>query len=486
MIENNSLVGKTLKERYRIEELLGNGGFGITYRAIDKDLSSERPCVVKHLKPQDSDPKVLEIAKKLFDREAKSLQNLGKQHDQIPELFAYFEENGEFYLVQEFIEGHDLTEELIPGKQMDEQAVVELLKNILEVLAFVHDNNIIHRDIKPQNLMRRKQDGKIVVIDFGAVKQISILTSDAKGQPSVSAVVGTPDYMPIEQIMGQANYCSDIYAVGMIGIQALTGRDIINIPIDSTTGELIWRKNINISKSLTKININEGLTKINITESLTDINIGEGLTDINVSDELAYIIDKMVYHDFRKRYHSIDKVLKAFKSPRLNPHLLDEKYTVLLACLKVKDWKGADRETVNLMLEQAGRVKQGYLDIESLKNFPCEILLTIDDLWVKYSNGRFGFSIQNRIWKEIVGGNPNPNWEMYEQFAERVGWHKKYEIIWYGKNLIFDIDQAPRGHLPVGRFGNIFLLKKIVGSFGGFGLNRIEALSLKLSQCESE
>lgn len=485
MIDNNSLVGKTLKERYRIEEVLGNGGFGITYRAIDKDLSSERPCVVKHLKPQNRNPEALELAKKLFDREAKSLQNLGKQHDQIPELFAYFEENGEFYLVQEFIEGHDLTEELVPGKQMDEQAVVELLKSILEVLAFVHDNNIIHRDIKPQNLMRRKQDGKIVVIDFGAVKQI-ILTSDAKGQPSVLTIVGTEGYMPIEQTRGKANCYSDIYAVGMIGIQALTGRDIIDIPTDSTTGEILWRKNINISKSLTEINISEGLTKINISKSLTDINISEGLTDINVSDELAYIIDKMVCYDFSKRYQSIDKILKAFNSPRLNPHSLDKKYKVLLACLEVEDWKGADRETVNLMLEEAERAEQGYLDIESLKNFPCEILLTIDDLWVKYSKGRFGFSIQNRIWKEIVGGNPNPNQKMYEQFAERVGWHKKYEIIWYGKNLIFDIDKAPLGHLPVGRFGNVFLLKKILGSFGGFGLDRIESLSLKLSQCESE
>ena len=191
--------GITLRNHYCIIKSLGKGGFGDTYLAQDEDLPGKPKCVVKHLRPKSSNPGILPIAQTLFEREANTLDKLGKYHQQIPQLLAHFQEEGEFYLVQEYIDGEDISKELIPNKKSSESYTVKLLKDILEVLAFVHQENVIHRDIKPQNLMRRRQDGKIVLIDFGAVKEISTLVINAAGQTTVTVAVGTPGYMPSEQ-----------------------------------------------------------------------------------------------------------------------------------------------------------------------------------------------------------------------------------------------------------------------------------------------
>ncbi len=166
------MLGKTLSGRYYIVKHLGGGGFGQTYLAEDRQLPGNPLCVVKQLKPQATDPLTLQVSQRLFDREAQVLYKLGK-HDQIPQLLAHFEQEQEFYLVQEFIEGHELKQELAVGKQLNENQVMTLCGDILKILEFVHQQEVIHRDIKPSNLIRRKQDGKIVLIDFGAVKQVS-------------------------------------------------------------------------------------------------------------------------------------------------------------------------------------------------------------------------------------------------------------------------------------------------------------------------
>lgn len=269
------LIGTTLWNRYKIKQVLGSGGFGNTYIAIDLGLPGQPDCVVKHLKPKDPNPAVLPIAKSLFEREARILYQLGNKSEQIPRLFAHFEENGEFYLVQEFVDGHDLTQEIVTHQPLSESTVFKLLKDILEVLVFVHQHNIIHRDIKPQNLRRRRSDGKIVLIDFGAVKEISALGVNPQGHSSFTVAVGSPSYMPSEQASGKPKLSSDIYAVGMIGIQALTGIMPLNLPEDPKTGEVIWRD------------------------------------QAQVSDGLADVLDTMVRHNFSFRYHSAAEALPA-------------------------------------------------------------------------------------------------------------------------------------------------------------------------------
>ncbi len=267
--------GKILRNHYKIIQSLGSGGFGDTYLAEDLDLPGNPKCVVKHLKPKSSDPGVLPVAQRLFEREANTLYKLGQDSDQIPRLFAHFQEGTEFYLVQEYIEGHDISKELTSGKKLSESYTITLLKGILEALAVAHQNNIIHRDIKPQNLMRRKSDKKIVLIDFGAVKEISVLTTYQKGTTTFTVAVGTPGYMPGEQSNGQPKLSSDIYAVGMVGIKALTGKDPYNLQKDSKTGNVIWRN------------------------------------EAQVSNRLANILDRMVHEYFPMRYENATAVLEA-------------------------------------------------------------------------------------------------------------------------------------------------------------------------------
>ncbi|MDJ0717164.1 MAG: SUMF1/EgtB/PvdO family nonheme iron enzyme [Prochloraceae cyanobacterium] len=226
--------------RYQIVKGIGEGSFGKTY--LVKDIQNfDSLCALKQLKPLFSNSETFKKAKSLFEREARKLHELGKLHDRIPSLLAYFSENEQFYLVQEFIEGHDLTEELIRGTRFSSLQVITLLKDILEPLAVIHQKRLIHRDIKPSNLMRRDRDGKIVLIDFGAIGELAatqiIKTSD---RPQVGTIIGTPGYMPIEQQRGLPKLSSDIYAVGVIGIQALTGILPKNLEQDPTTKELIW------------------------------------------------------------------------------------------------------------------------------------------------------------------------------------------------------------------------------------------------------
>ncbi|MEG4986167.1 bifunctional serine/threonine-protein kinase/formylglycine-generating enzyme family protein [Microcoleus sp. BR0-C5] len=271
------MLGRTLRNHYQIIKFLGKGGFGHTYLAKDLDLPGHPQCVVKHLKPQNADPDLLLIARRLFDAEAQTLYKLGSLHNQIPKLSAHFEENGEFYLVQDFIAGHDLTKELIPGKKLSESYTITLLHNILEVLAIVHQQKVIHRDLKPDNLMRR-QDGKIILIDFGAVKEISTIVVNAQKQTSLTIAIGTPGYMPSEQAKGKPRFASDIHAVGMIGIQSLTGEHPFNLREDTQTGEVIWRN------------------------------------QAQVSNNLANILDKMVRDNFSQRYQNADEALQAILS----------------------------------------------------------------------------------------------------------------------------------------------------------------------------
>ena len=227
------LKDQILRQRYKIIENIGSGAFGVTYLAIDLDFPGERKCVVKNLSPKNSDPEVLVLAKRLFKTEAKCLSRLG-EHNRIPRLYSYFEEEGEFYLVQEFIQGRNLASEFKSGKRWSEEATVNFLQELLEILTFVHQEDTIHRDIKPANIMRRDSDGELVLIDFGAVKEI--LTVDKNGQtiltnPTVG--IGSFNYMAPEQAMGRPGKYSDVYAVGMLGIQALTGLPPKALPKDS-------------------------------------------------------------------------------------------------------------------------------------------------------------------------------------------------------------------------------------------------------------
>ncbi|MEO0948166.1 MAG: protein kinase, partial [Cyanobacteria bacterium J06641_5] len=177
-----------LRGRYEIIKELGSGGFSETYLARDLDFPGQPQCVVKQLKPHCDDEWGLQTARRLFDSEASVLSRLGS-NDQIPQLMAYFEENQQFYLVQEFIAGHQLSEELDPERQWTEVQTIAFLEDALGILAFIHRHDVVHRDLKPENIIRRATDSRLVFIDFGAIKEITGESSSTESNLTIA--VGT-------------------------------------------------------------------------------------------------------------------------------------------------------------------------------------------------------------------------------------------------------------------------------------------------------
>ena len=270
-----------LAGRYQITEVLGGGTFGRTYLAKDMMRPRHPFCVVKELL-QFSDRELLRKAQRLFDQEAKILEDLGK-HPQIPQLLAHFTEDNQFYLVQEYICGHELRQEIKPGEPWSEERVVELLQDILTTVQFLHENRVIHRDLKPANVMRRKEDSRLVLIDFGAVKQ---QLSEFTG---LTVPIGTKGYMPSEQAFGQPKYCSDLYAVGTIAIEALTGKCAHLLPSDEDL-EIIWQPSAS-----------------------------------HASPQLREVLRKMVRYHFNERYGSAEEVLEELNNiatPTVTPPIV--------------------------------------------------------------------------------------------------------------------------------------------------------------------
>lgn len=239
MSQNSSL----LHSRYEIVKKLGEGGFGTVYLAQDHQSSSH--CVVKRL---NADVDKVEVMVRLFQEEIDILKKL--DHPQIPHLIDDFVVDEEFYLVQEYISGHTLSHELGEGRPWPESQVLSFLQEGLEILNYIHSLGVIHRDIKPDNLIRRDDDGKLVLIDFGAVKNFDVDHSHVINR---TVAVGTHGYMPTEQARGRPRRNSDIYALGMIAIQALTGVNPINFREDEETGEILWSQFEEIHPSLRHI-----------------------------------------------------------------------------------------------------------------------------------------------------------------------------------------------------------------------------------------
>ncbi|MGF1523506.1 MAG: protein kinase [Leptolyngbyaceae cyanobacterium] len=269
------MIGQLIGDRYEVIEILGSGNMANTY--LTEDLRRDRQrCVVKRLASSHPEPKLLEAKRQLFAREAASLETLGT-HAQIPQLLDYVETSEECYLVQEFVDGYPVMEEIILGEQWTGSQVIQFLEEMLTLLAFVHSRGFIHRDIKPSNIMRRCSDGQLVLIDFGAATPITARQSPFTRKTRANFVVGTPGYMPIEQANGRARPNSDVYALGMIAIQALTGIAPRQLQEDPQ-GEWDWQNYV------------------------------------VVDDKLAAVLAAMVRHQHSQRYQSAAEVIAAIQS----------------------------------------------------------------------------------------------------------------------------------------------------------------------------
>ncbi|MCT7972590.1 serine/threonine protein kinase [Laspinema olomoucense] len=238
-----------LNNRYRILQELGMGGFGQTFLAEDTQMPSKRRCVIKQLKPVTGNPAIYQMVQERFAREAAVLEQLGDGNAQIPKLFAYFELDGQFYLVQEWIEGGTLTKKVQTLGTLNEAQVRSLLMNILPVLAYIHSFRMVHRDIKPDNIMLRPSNpGSFspgedvpVLIDFGSVKETMATAMSSSGGVTNSIAIGSPGFMSAEQAAGRPLYSSDLYSLGLTAIYMLTGKIPQEFPTDPATGEILWR-----------------------------------------------------------------------------------------------------------------------------------------------------------------------------------------------------------------------------------------------------
>lgn len=285
----DELQGKKLGGRYEISKILGSGGFGETYTARDVQLPGKPICVVKHLRPRSDSVSHLALARRLFEREALTLQELGR-HDRIPQLLAFFEEGQEFYLIQQFIPGTPLSQTITLGRQLPEVTVIGILVELLTILNFVHHHQVIHRDIKPSNIIQRSNDQRLVLIDFGAVKALERLP-DPDEPSDLTVGIGTQGYMAPEQQLGNPRPSSDLYGVGILAIQALTGLPARQLLPDPNTNTIAWEPYATVSRPL------------------------------------MAIVNRLTAHNYKQRYQTATEALTALQDlipdSRLLPHLLD-------------------------------------------------------------------------------------------------------------------------------------------------------------------
>ncbi|MCC5665037.1 serine/threonine protein kinase [Nostoc sp. CHAB 5784] len=241
------------RDRYEILQILGRGGFGITFLAKNAVLPGNPLCVIKQLCPKVTNPQSWQRACRRFEKEARTLGQLGS-HSQIPMLLDYFQANGEFFLIQEYVPGLTLAQEVRQTGPKSEASVKQFLQELLPVLQYLHKHRVIHRDIKPQNLLRCEYDRRIVLIDFGAVKeQLADACENSRNQAANTNFIGTRGFAPPEQFSLHPVYASDIYALGITCIYMLTAKSPLEFDYDANTGEICWRKEVNISNSFAQI-----------------------------------------------------------------------------------------------------------------------------------------------------------------------------------------------------------------------------------------
>ena len=243
-----------LHGRYHLVKGLGKGGFGATFLAADLALPGKPLCVIKQLRPNTDNPNFLSMARELFEREAKTLGRVGN-HPQIPRLLDYFEDREQFYLIQEFVKGNNLQQEVKKQGVLNESRARQVLKEVLVILKDIHAQKVIHRDIKPANIIRREIDNRLVLIDFGVVKnQVNSVGAAGSNQTALTAfAVGTPGFAPPEQLAMRPVYASDVYALGVTCMYLMTGKAPKNMDCDPITGEINWFKYAKVSDSFAEI-----------------------------------------------------------------------------------------------------------------------------------------------------------------------------------------------------------------------------------------
>lgn len=352
-----------LMNRYRAVSMLGQGGFGRTFLAVDELKPSKPRCVIKQFLPEVKSPQGIKKAAELFEREAIRLDELG-QHNQIPELLAFFDQENRKYLIQEFIDGNDLLQELATEGVFSQQQIKELLDDLLSVLKFVHNNSVIHRDIKPENIIRRKQDGKLVLVDFGAAKE-AIAADTSK----TATIIGSASYIAPEQAAGKPKFASDLYSLGATCLHLLTSIEPIDL-FDTAEGEWNWRSH---------------------------------LQDNEIDYELSYVLDKLIEGATKRRFQSVEEVQQALVgeiNPTINSAILNRSRSPVR--------QSAKKQKLSRVKQRVRKLDLKILEFQytTISNDPCVILGKKMSLPTRRHRGKAKYitlELGNNITLDLIG-----------------------------------------------------------------------------------
>jgi eukaryotic-like serine/threonine-protein kinase len=417
--------GKSLQDgRFIIEKVLGGGGYGTTYSI--RDNRTGNIFVLKTLNDQQQSQADFQQRQVKFVNEALKLAQC--IHPHIVKVYEVIQEGVLWGMVMEYIDGDDLEVYVQECGVFSEPDAIKYIDQIGQALELVHSRGFLHRDIKPNNILLRSGTKEAVLIDFGLAREFVI------GKTKTMTNSMTEGYAPIEQYENRGHFgaYTDVYALAATLYNLLTGE----MPIPAK-----FRKH----------------APLPAPKQLNS----------KISDRISDAIVKGMAFEPQERPQTVREWLELInpksstaKSPTAkSPTATDEMesavgmdYTRLRDLLKAGEWKQADQETARVMLAVCGREKDGWLTTENIDNFPCSDLSTIDQFWVKYSNGRFGFSVQKRIYQSL-GGTRLYDSKIWEAFGDSVGW-KKLTLVGLGgkwleyKDITFDIS-APQGHLPL-------------------------------------
>lgn len=444
-----------LKDRYRATQLLGSGGFGRTFAGIDQgtDLDKSQPCAVKQLHIPgmvgESREKIIE----LFERESQWLYQLD-EHPQTPRFIDYFAEGDRLYLIQELIIGQTLTQEMnARTSPYQEVEVVEFLQEVVAILRYIHQYKIIHRDLKPDNFIRRDRDQKWVLIDFGASRILSetALIGNA-------TIIGTPEFMAPEQHRGQAFPASDLYSLGVIAVQLITGRSTLAM-FDFQSDQWLWTKFIpseaNLSKSFVQL-LNDLIAPKVGDRPKSATTVAQYIQRMERRRSLGHLQpfrSTLTPAQAKATYvnpgdqptiasePSPQAPVPLAVTPEPAPQLPEPKWDLrrLNSLLRSRRWQAADTETWNLILQSIHKNPRLFIFPKDIPQIPCSLLRAIDQLWREHSNNQFGFSAQLEIYESVNGE--------YHSFCHHLGWPLVARDRQVEKDFQFKT-RAPLGHLP--------------------------------------
>jgi len=414
--------------KFLIQKVLGGGGFGVTYSALD--TTKDKLVVIKTLNQYQQSQEDFEERQEKFLNEALRLARCSHPH--VVNVYEVFQENGLWGMVMEYIDGEDLGLYVEKNGCLSENEALGYVDQIGQALEYVHKQGFLHRDVKPNNILLRRGTKTAVLIDFGLAREFT-------GKTGSMTNAKTEGYAPPEQYerRGEFGHFTDVYALAATLYCLLTNE----VPIPAN-----YRK--------------KGFALLPPQQ-----------TNPQISDRLNHAIIQGMQMDLQLRPQTISEFRQLLGlSSSTSTELISPQgvsYTKFRDLLVSRKWREADIESGRLIRVLTHREQDGWIGLEHIESIPCEDLRIINQLWLDHSNGRFGFSVQSRIYANM-GGGVDYDEPLWKAFGDRLGWRKNGKWLDYN-NIIFDLS-APEGHLPrggisVGEWGGLVLW---VGCFGLF------------------